>query len=161
MPGIKGIWQLKVKSPYDSLIAISFVGQTKLLQLIDEEVEETHLDGFECLQQTLFCGNITLNEKEIIMQATSTSIRLICPEEGRVINEWTPTQNISLVSTNDTQILCSSRSSLYYLEVVDGQIKLISESQLDYEASCLDISQLTHKKSKFAAVGLWKDISVR
>ena len=161
MPGIKGVWQLKVNSPSDNLIAISFVGQTKLLKLIDEEVEETQLEGFDCLQQTLFCGNIFQNDQEVLLQVTATSIRLISTQQRRVLSEWIPPQNITLISTNNIQIVCSSRSNLYYFEVINNEIKLINESQLEFEASCLDISPLLNSRSKFCAVGLWKDISVR
>lgn len=161
MAGIKGVWQLKNDSDYDNLIAISFVGQTKLLKLIDEEVEETHLDGFQCSEQTLYCGNISQHGQQLILQATTGSIQLLSPKEGRVINEWKTSQNISLISTNEGQIICSSRSNLYYLEVKDCKIVLINECQMEYEASCVDISPLMQKNSKFCAVGLWKDISVR
>ncbi|KAH9394713.1 DNA damage-binding protein 1 [Tyrophagus putrescentiae] len=162
LAGIKGVWQLKTNSDvYDNMIAISFVGQTKLLRLIGEDVEETHLEGFKCHEQTLFCGNIAQNSKQLILQATSGSIQLLCPKENCVIDEWKKAQSISLISTNEGQIICSSRSNLYYLEVIDGKIKLINECEMEYEASCVDISPLVQKKSTLCAVGLWKDISVR
>lgn len=156
------MWQLKTDSDvYDSLIAISFVGQTKLLKLIGEDVEETHLEGFKCFEQTLFCGNITQNGKQLILQATTACIQLLCPKENRVVDIWNKAPGISLISTNEGQIICSSRSVLYYLEVIDGKIQLINQCQMENEASCVDISPLMQTKSKLCAVGLWKDISVR
>lgn len=160
MPGIKGVWQLKVNSSLDNVIAISFVGQTKLLKLINEEVEETHFNGFDRSQQTLYCGNIS-DDSEMILQVTTLGIRLISSVEEKIVNEWTPANSISLVSTNSNQIICSSRTTLYYLEIFDNQIKLINELQLEFEASCLDINPLEDSRSKFCSVGLWKDISVR
>src|SRR5699024_4927466 len=99
--------------------------------------------------------------QDLIFQATAFALRLISVDEKRVLNEWVPSQKISLISTNNTQIICSSRSNLYYLEVIDSQIKLINEAQMEFETSCLDISPLLQPKSKFCVVGLWKDISVR
>lgn len=145
----------------DNVIAIAFVGQTKLLMLINEEVEETRITGFDCSQQTLFCGNISNDLPELILQVTTTTIRLISCKEDKVINEWIPPNNISLVSTNFGQIICSSRTTLYYLEVIDSEIKLVTQLQMEYEASCLDINPLEQERSKFCSVGLWKEISVR
>ncbi|CAG2183595.1 unnamed protein product, partial [Oppiella nova] len=39
LPGIKGVWQLRVNSAYDNILVLSFVGQTKVLMLTGEEVE--------------------------------------------------------------------------------------------------------------------------
>lgn len=161
LAGIKGIWQLRVDSKLDNLIAISFVGQTKLLKLIDEEVEETQMDGFDCSKQTLYCGNIESNGQHLILQATDNGIRLLSIEQKLVVHKWKPANPISLISVNCTQIVCSSRSSLYYLEVINNELRLTNEIQMKHEISCLNISPLIKPKSKFCAVGLWKDISVQ
>ncbi|KAI7698004.1 hypothetical protein SSS_04873 [Sarcoptes scabiei] len=126
----------------------------------NEDVEEISIDSFDCSQQTLFCSNIEINGQTLILQATASSIRLISLSNG-LVNSWIPPNNILLISVNDLQIICSSRSSLYYLEIIDLEIKLINELKTEFETSCLDISSLEDKKrSKFCAIGLWKDISV-
>ncbi|KAF7492574.1 DNA damage-binding protein 1 [Sarcoptes scabiei] len=125
-----------------------------------KDVEEISIDSFDCSQQTLFCSNIEINGQTLILQATASSIRLISLSNG-LVNSWIPPNNILLISVNDLQIICSSRSSLYYLEIIDLEIKLINELKTEFETSCLDISSLEDKKrSKFCAIGLWKDISV-
>ncbi|KPM03377.1 DNA damage-binding protein-like protein [Sarcoptes scabiei] len=160
LSGIKGIWRLRLNSVLDNVIAIAFVCQTKLLKMENEDVEEISIDSFDCSQQTLFCSNIEINGQTLILQATASSIRLISLSNG-LVNSWIPPNNILLISVNDLQIICSSRSSLYYLEIIDLEIKLINELKTEFETSCLDISSLEDKKrSKFCAIGLWKDISV-
>jgi len=48
----------------DSLLAVSFVGETKLLKISGEEIEETESAGFSDSEQTLLCGNS--NDDQII-----------------------------------------------------------------------------------------------
>ena len=39
MPGIKGLWSLRdsVDSPYDKYLVQSFIGETRVLEITDEE----------------------------------------------------------------------------------------------------------------------------
>lgn len=157
LPGINGIWQLRVNSKYDNVVAVSFVGMTKLLKLENEEVEETFINGFDCSQQTLFCCNVSDN---IILQATINCIRLISLSNPDQNSEWAEPQ-ISLISINGNQLICSTATKLYYFEIIDDQLKLINEMKTEHEASCIDISQLSQNKSKFCAVAFWEDISVQ
>ncbi len=53
------MWPLKVGSDvHDNMLVLSFVGQTRVLMLNGEEVEETELPGFEGDQQSFYCGNV-------------------------------------------------------------------------------------------------------
>ncbi len=53
------MWPLKVASDvHDNMLVLSFVGQTRVLMLNGEEVEETELPGFEGDQQSFYCGNV-------------------------------------------------------------------------------------------------------
>lgn len=162
LQGIKSVWQLKVDSETDNVIAVAFVGQTRLLKLENEEVEEISIPGFDCSQQTLFCGNIAIDGSlDVVLQATSHNIRLISSLQGECFSKWSPPMNISLVSVNGCQIICHSKSKLYYLEIIGNEIQLINQMEMEFEASCIDISPLNEKRSKLCAVGLWKDISVK
>lgn len=60
LPGIKGMWALQVASAdkLDNTLVLAFVGQTRVLSLNGEEVEETDIPGFTSDQQTFFCGNV-------------------------------------------------------------------------------------------------------
>lgn len=162
--GIKGIWPLKINSTnnLDNYIVLSFVGETRILFLDKEEIEESKINGFDVHKQTFSCQNVCHNQ---IIQATSTSIRLISSITKELIAEWSPPENrnISVISVNSSQIVCASRNLLYYLEI--GEEKLIEKvnRKLDHEVACLDISLLNDKmeKSTFCSVGFWNDISIR
>lgn len=47
LPGIKGIWSLRSPSDkkYDKHIILSFVGETRVLAMTGEELEETEIAG--------------------------------------------------------------------------------------------------------------------
>lgn len=42
----------------DNTLVVSFVGQTMVLSLRGEEVEETEIPGLAADQQTFYCGNV-------------------------------------------------------------------------------------------------------
>ncbi|XP_013398068.1 DNA damage-binding protein 1 isoform X2 [Lingula anatina] len=163
LPGIKGIWPLRVGSTdYDNMLVLSFVGQTRVLMLSGEEVEETEIPGFDGNQQTYHCGNITGNQ---IVQITSSSIRLVGCSTKTLVSEWKPPsgRNISVTSCNKSQIVCAAGSEIYYVEIGKGQLNQISDTKMDHEVACLDITPLTEgsDKAEICAVGLWTDISAR
>ncbi|PFX32002.1 DNA damage-binding protein 1 [Stylophora pistillata] len=60
--GIMGIWPLRLQKTaknFDDALLLSFVGQSRILALAGEEVEETEIPGFDDNQQTYFCGNVS------------------------------------------------------------------------------------------------------
>lgn len=164
LAGIKGIWALNTRSPtgLDNTIVLSFVGHTRILFLNGDEVEETEIFGFLSEQQTMYCGNVTDNT---LLQVVPSSVRLISilPSE-EVLSEWKPPsgRSISVVSSNNFQIVCASGSDLFYLEICSNEIVEKKSRQLDYEVSCLDITPLPDDaKSEFISLGLWNDMSAR
>ncbi|XP_065284154.1 DNA damage-binding protein 1-like [Dermacentor albipictus] len=178
LPGIKGMWPLRVgpraapqggdgKDPGDSTerdntLVLSFVRQTRVLMLSGEEVEETELAGFDTSQQTFFCGNV--RNKQLI-QVTAAAVRLVDSQTKQLLNEWKPPggRNISVVTCNQSQIVCAVRKEVFCLEIGDGVLNQISNAELENEVACLDITPLTEgaEKSTLCAVGLWTDISIR
>ncbi|OXU25996.1 hypothetical protein TSAR_009174 [Trichomalopsis sarcophagae] len=162
LPGIKGMWALKVDSVnFDNTLVLSFVGQTRILMLNGEEVEETEIPGFVADEQTFHTGNVT---NDLIIQITPTSARLISNKSSSVISEWEPDnkRTISVVACNGTQVLCATGNDLFYLEINDNQIVSKGYTTLQHEVACVDISPLDgSSEAKIVAVGLWTDISVR
>ncbi|XP_067655980.1 DNA damage-binding protein 1-like isoform X1 [Haliotis asinina] len=163
LPGIKGIWPLKVNSPdFDNLLVLSFVGQSRVLMLNGEEVEETEMAGFDGDQQTFFCGNVVGNQ---LVQITPSSIRLISCDSKTLVAEWKhPSgKNISLASCNTCQAVVAIGSELYYLKILTGDIKEVSHATMEHEVACVDISltKAGQDEAELCAVGLWTDISVR
>ncbi|MEQ2214980.1 DNA damage-binding protein 1, partial [Xenoophorus captivus] len=72
LPGIKGLWPLRSEAgrETDDMLVLSFVGQTRVLMLSVEEVEETELPGFVDNQQTFYCGNVA--HQQLIQVRTQT-----------------------------------------------------------------------------------------
>ncbi|XP_050465445.1 DNA damage-binding protein 1 [Cataglyphis hispanica] len=162
LPGIKGMWALKVGGGnFDNTLVLSFVGQTRILTLNGEEVEETDIPGFVADEQTFHTGNVT---NDLFIQITPTSARLISHESKMVVSEWEPQnkRTISVVACNGTQVLCATGNDLFYMEISCNQIVPKGFATLQHEVACLDISPLDGvNEAKIVAVGLWTDISVR
>lgn len=163
LPGIKGMWALRVGGGgvYDNTLVLSFVGQTRILTLNGEEVEETDIAGFVADEQTFHTGNVT---DDLFIQITPNSARLISNESKSVVSEWEPDnkRTISVVACNGRQVLCATGNDLYYMEIVDDRIVAKGSAMLQHEVACLDISPLDgYSEAHIVAVGLWTDISIR
>ncbi|XP_061077869.1 DNA damage-binding protein 1 [Conger conger] len=163
LPGIKGLWPLRSEAgrETDDMLVLSFVGQTRVLMLSGEEVEETELPGFVDNQQTFYCGNVTHQQ---LIQITSGSVRLVMQETKALVSEWKEPQgrNISVAACNSTQVVLAVGRVLYYLEIHRGELKQISSTEMEHEVACLDITPLGEGgESPLCAVGLWTDISAR
>lgn len=163
LSGIKGIWALKIKSAnnLDNTVVLSFVGHTRVLTLSGEEVEETEILSFHAEQQTMFCGNV---EPHVILQVTPDSARLISIEPAVLLSEWRPSsgKTISIVASNNIQVVCASGSELYYLEICSNELVEKKHKTLEHEVSSLDVSPLPDEtEAHFVAVGLWTDMSAR
>ncbi|KAL4642168.1 DNA damage-binding protein 1 [Arapaima gigas] len=163
LPGIKGLWPLRSGAgrETDDMLVLSFVGQTRVLMLSGEEVEETELPGFVDNQQTFYCGNVAHQQ---LIQITSGSVRLVMQNTKALVSEWKEPQgrNISVAACNSTQVVLAVGRVLYYLEIQAGELKQISSTEMEHEVACLDITPLGESgDSPLCAVGLWTDISAR
>uniref|UniRef100_A0AAQ5ZU09 DNA damage-binding protein 1 n=1 Tax=Amphiprion ocellaris TaxID=80972 RepID=A0AAQ5ZU09_AMPOC len=164
LPGIKGLWPLRSEAgrETDDMLVLSFVGQTRVLMLSGEEVEETELPGFVDNQQTFYCGNVAHQQ---LIQITSGSVRLVLQDSKALVSEWKEPQgrNISVAACNHTQVVLAVGRVLYYLQILAGELKQISTTEMEHEVACLDITPLGEAggESPLCAVGLWTDISAR
>ncbi|XP_069021721.1 DNA damage-binding protein 1 [Embiotoca jacksoni] len=164
LPGIKGLWPLRSEAgrETDDMLVLSFVGQTRVLMLSGEEVEETELPGFVDNQQTFYCGNVAHQQ---LIQITSGSVRLVLQDSKVLVSEWKEPQgrNISVAACNHTQVVLAVGRVLYYLQILAGELKQISTTEMEHEVACLDITPLGEGggESPLCAVGLWTDISAR
>ncbi|KAF6018031.1 DDB1 [Bugula neritina] len=156
MAGIKGLWPLRLnRSETDNILVMTFVGETRLLKLYDDEVEETEIEGFYAAERTLYCSNVAHDQ---ILQMTMTAIRLISKFGGGQVAIWKPAdgKKINVVSANDHQALCACGKQLYYFELGSGQITLARSIEMPAEVACLDITPLCDEMfSTICAVGLW------
>ncbi|KAM7405797.1 hypothetical protein PAMP_000224 [Pampus punctatissimus] len=135
LPGIKGLWPLRSEAgrETDDMLVLSFVGQTR--------------------------GNC------VPLQITSGSVRLVLQDSKALVSEWKEPQgrNISVAACNHTQVVLAVGRALYYLQILAGELKQISTTEMEHEVACLDITPLGEGggESPLCAVGLWTDISAR
>lgn len=163
LPGIKGIWSLRVgSSDYDDFIVLSFVGQTRILMLSGEEVEETELAGFDSDKQTFLCANVSHSQ---ILQVTQSAVRLINTDSRALVSEWKhpSMKNISLASCNTAQVIIAVGSELFLINILPGELRQIGTTTMEHEVACVDITPLREgdDQATLCAVGLWTDISAR
>uniref|UniRef100_A0A4W5MVZ4 DNA damage-binding protein 1 n=1 Tax=Hucho hucho TaxID=62062 RepID=A0A4W5MVZ4_9TELE len=163
LPGIKGLWPLRSEAgrETDDMLVLSFVGQTRVLMLSGEEVEETELPGFVDNLQTFYCGNVAHQQ---LIQITSGGVRLVMQDSKALVSEWKEPQgrNISVAACNSSQVVLAVGRALYYLQILSGELKQISTVEMEHEVACLDITPLGESgESPLCAVGLWTDISAR
>ncbi|XP_037087603.1 DNA damage-binding protein 1-like [Pollicipes pollicipes] len=169
LAGIKAMWSLRVGTSgdddgdelFDNTLVIAFVGETRVLSLIGEEVEETEISGLAGDQQTFFCSNVDHGQ---ILQVTTTSARLLSDKSGALRSEWRPPggRTISVVTANAGQLACAVGSELFYLEIADGEVVLKSTATLEHEVACIDLTPAGGRtRAHLVAVALWTDISAR
>eukprot|EP01114_Cavostelium_apophysatum_P022802 TRINITY_DN8377_c0_g1_i1.p1 TRINITY_DN8377_c0_g1~~TRINITY_DN8377_c0_g1_i1.p1 ORF type:complete len:965 (-),score=280.18 TRINITY_DN8377_c0_g1_i1:487-3381(-) len=163
LPGIKGIWSLR-EGDFDKYIIMSFVGETRVLAMSGEELEEIEFAGFQSDEQTLYCGNAGAGQ---FVQVTSKGILLVDSATQELTTKWAPPGNnkINVASCVNSQVLVAlGGGHLVYIEILGKEINVVSEVTLEHEIACVNISPLgdSHEiKSKVSAVGMWTDISVR
>lgn len=51
----------------DTCLVQSFIGETRVLEIADEELAETEIDGFDHSAQSIWCGNVG---SEFLVQVT-------------------------------------------------------------------------------------------
>ncbi|KAK9936890.1 hypothetical protein M0R45_013712 [Rubus argutus] len=166
LQGIKGMWSLRSSTddPHDFFLVVSFISETRILAMnMEDELEETEIQGFSSQVQTLFCHDAVFNQ---LVQVTSSSVRLVSSTSRDLKHEWHAPAgySINVATANATQVLLATGGKhLVYLEIGDGVLIEKKYVQLDFEISCLDINPIGENPnySQLAAVGMWTDISVQ
>ncbi|KAL0407520.1 UNVERIFIED_CONTAM: DNA damage-binding protein 1 [Sesamum latifolium] len=144
LQGIKGMWSLRSASddPYDTFLVVSFISETRILAMnLEDELEETEIEGFYSNVQTLFCHDAIYDQ---LVQVTSTSVRLVSSTSRELRHEWFAPAgySVNVATASATQVLLATGGGhLVYLEIGDGVLTEVKNAQLDS--------------------GMWTDISVR
>ncbi|KAL6500624.1 DNA damage-binding protein 1a [Orobanche hederae] len=166
LQGIKGMWSLRsaTDDPYDTFLVVSFISETRILAMnMEDELEETEIEGFCSNVQTLFCNDAVYDQ---LVQVTSNTVRLVSSTTRVFRTDWHAPAgySINVATANATQVLLATGGGhLVYLEIGDGVLTEVKHAQLEYDISCLDINPIGDNPnySQLAAVGMWTDISVR
>ncbi|XP_075983007.1 DNA damage-binding protein pic [Anticarsia gemmatalis] len=162
LPGIKGMWALVLDTTqnYHDTLVLSFVGQTRVLTLNGEEVEETEIKGFVSDRQTFYTGNVCHNQ---LVQVTDEGIRLIARSGSgwALAAEWrvAGARGVSVVACGPARVVAAAGPRLYLVHIHERALELKAEVCMDEEVACLDLGP--GDDEALLGVGLWTDISVR
>ncbi|KAK6052443.1 CPSF A subunit region [Cooperia oncophora] len=142
IPGVKGIFALKIDSKLDNYLIISLSSETHILAMNGEELEDTQLLDLETDEHTLWAGMLGLSQ--IVLQVTSTTVLLA--KEGAKKVTWKPSHNalINLVSVNQGsgQLVVACGTRVYYLQCGDMTISEVANATLQDEVACIDIGTI-------------------
>ena len=170
MEGIKGLWALKpsLDAPFDKYLVMTFRGETRILGLEDQTMEEVEVDSFDCNTRTLVCGNMLGKN---IVQVSEKSINIANGETLKLVTKWSPPEGkrgITVAALNAVHVLVAlGGGAMMLLEIDEAGTKLkeISNTTLDNEISCIDISPVknssTVAKADIGVVGMWNEMSVQ
>ncbi|XP_064073907.1 DNA damage-binding protein 1 [Vanessa tameamea] len=161
LPGIKGMWALTLAedSQYHDTLVLAFVGQTRVLTLNGEEVEETEIKGFVSDRQTFFTGNVCHDQ---LIQVTDEGIRLTARAAGgwRLAARWAAgARALSVVACAGARAVAAAGPRIYLVAIGDGELQLLAEVCMEEEVACLELGP--GGDAALLGVGLWTDISVR
>ncbi|CAH1454096.1 unnamed protein product [Lactuca virosa] len=124
LQGIKGMWSLRSATDdiYDTFLVVSFISETRILAVnLEDELEETEIEGFCSQVQTLFCHDAICNQ---LVQVTSSSVRLVSSSSGELRNEWHAPNDysINVATVNATPIFSLPDLNLITEEHLGGEI---------------------------------------
>ena len=170
------------------MLVFSFVSQTRILQLRDDQMSELlAYAGFALDRRTLAAGNAIGNR---ILQVTDCSVRLMgCGSDSRLLDEWIPQDmsQITVASINPSQCVVSTgHGCLYAIQIADDRLvqiglamanvmllilfiyakkdETLRTTRLQHEVSCIDITCLDSQEpyeASVVAVGVWRQVGVR
>ncbi|KAJ3195096.1 DNA damage-binding protein 1a [Entophlyctis luteolus] len=166
--GVQGLWAGASdgsSAGSDDLLVVSFVGETRVLQFVEDGCNE--LDADDCLglaldEETLVFGNVEFDQ---LVQITPSRVTLLRSVDRLKLDEWVAPANkrITLGTFNSSQILVAAGGNeLLFFEIQEGSLALKGQVQTESQASCIDISSPTDMTmANFAALGTWGDSKVR
>nr|CAB3460553.1 unnamed protein product [Digitaria exilis] len=138
LQGIKGLWSLKssFNDPYDMYLVVSFISETRFLAMnMEDELEETEIEGFDAQTQTLFCQNAI---NDLLIQVTANSVRLVSCTSRELVDQWNAPAgfSVNVASANASQVLLATGGGhLVYLEIRDAKLVEVKHAQLEHEIS--------------------------
>ncbi|VDM57392.1 unnamed protein product [Angiostrongylus costaricensis] len=156
IPGVKGIFTLKVDSKLDNYLIVSLSSETHILAMNGEELEDTQLLDLETDEHTLWAG--MLGSSQTVLQVTSTSVLLA--QEGSKKTIWKPSHSsfIDLVSVNQEsgQLVVACGTRVCYLKCREMTISEIASTIFHDEVACIDVGTIDSEESSIIAIGFWK-----
>ncbi len=185
--GIKGMWSLRTSETnmFDKYLVQTFISETRILGIENEEMSEAEIPGFLCDTSTLYCGNVYGNK---IVQVVDSSIRLIDSSSLELIQEISVSPKCITLATGNLHQLVVSISGGEIILYALNESNIFAQqtiAQLDQDIACVSIRSTTPlsggssdamdvdnvlntviarygmSDSKILAVGMWTDNTVR
>ncbi len=172
LQGIKGLWALRSGGAHATHMVLSFISETRVLAMLDDELSEVELPGFDADAATVFCTNFG---DAHVLQATAAALRLVDVAGFGLLQEWRPPAGhaISMACVDEQYVLLATTGKqLHLLALRDGQLAEQASTTMAQDVACVALwSQFAAHESQMedagtpplslAAVGLWTDLSVR
>ncbi len=180
---MRGIWPLKgyLTNTFDKYLVLSFISETRILGMEENELGEVEISGFRSDQQTVYTADTECG----IVQVTQDSIRLVdsgtfqllssfdCPEEMSIVTADSSSNQIVIALSGGTVIKID-------VDVVNRKLVKSANIRLDKDVACIrikppsitqsntsgDLMDIDGPESKviasnLVAFGMWTDNSVR
>ena len=166
LPGITRVWGLRgpsnsaaASANEDTLLLLSFVGETRLLEVDPEDGalgEAATSGGLEAREPTLAAAagrgeNAPLSVPMCLLQVTPSGVRCVSGQSREPVagSPWLPGGGAHVVAAaaNDAlqALVATSDGRLFLLQGGSDKngLSVVSESEAPAQVSCLDISPLT------------------
>ena len=186
LPGIQGMWGIKAGQAeeggseggadaggaaglHHKYLVQSFVGETRVLMMADDELSEMEMEGLDAQLPALHCNTLDAQGRSFL-QLTERSARVISTSTLQLLGEWKE-RRITVGSSNERgQLLLAMGRELVLLRWADGRLREEKRLVMEHEVACLDLTPMTSGSggegeggvdAAFAVVGLWTDLSLR
>lgn len=185
LQGIKGIWALRSGGAHATHMVLSFISETRVLAMVEDELGEVELPGFDADAATVYCSN--LGEAHVL-QATASALRLVAVEGMSLLHEWRAPDGhqISMACVDAEHVLLATTGKqlfLFQLHKGEGgagaRLLEVATATMAQDIACvalwshfaslekgqdpsrMDDGSGAASSTCLAAVGLWTDLSVR
>lgn len=143
LEGIKGLWALK-ENGSDCMLVQSFVGETRVLKLSNDELQESDVPGFDMGSASLLCGNVS---PDVYFQVTASEVRL--GGAAQVIWPCTFDRITSASADGPTLILCCKGGLVLKLLATlatassPASLAIAGRVQLSSDIACVSMNSLS------------------
>ena len=146
LEGIKGIWALQ-QNGADCMLVQSFVGETRVLQLSNDELQESDVPGFDMASASILCGNVA---PDVYFQVTASEVRL----GGAVQAVWPSSfDRITSASADGPNIiLCCKGGLVVKLVASSASLSIAGRVQLPSDIACVSVNSMATGNDFFFGV---------
>ncbi len=176
LPGIKGIWSLlseNGKDEFDKYIIQTFLGETRILSIDGDSMEECELSGFDANEETLYCANLGYYNIDgydhckglSAVQVTGKQTRLLSGKDFQLSTSYAPVSGTSatLATSYDKYIAVAyAGGNITVLEAIssDNNSKLNVQGTKDMGNDVACMSMMPVYKTDYDAASASSDMIV-